>query len=256
MEQFDFGTATILFTDVDDTLTTDGQLRPETYQALWRLAQANVAVVPVTGGCAGWCDQIIRTWPVSAVIGEGGAFYISKDADKKLHWSFWDTREQNKIDQANIISDVQSMAEGDGIVFAKDQPFRLVDVAIDYNQDHRMAPEQVASIMLQLENLGYRVKKSSIHLNISKGNFDKSTMALRLGEQLFGLTAAELSQQAICIGDAPNDESMFSQFPQSVGVANIVPHLDTMTHKPAYVTSERCGGGFVQLADHWLSQLQ
>ncbi|OZB04294.1 MAG: hypothetical protein B7X58_14885 [Marinobacter sp. 34-60-7] len=34
----DFGDADILFTDVDDTLTTGGRLLPETYTALCRLA--------------------------------------------------------------------------------------------------------------------------------------------------------------------------------------------------------------------------
>lgn len=46
---FNFGQADVLFTDVDDTLTTDGQLLPETYLALCRLAAAGIRVIPVTG---------------------------------------------------------------------------------------------------------------------------------------------------------------------------------------------------------------
>lgn len=38
-----------LFTDIDDTLTTEGKLLPQTYEALWDLSRAGIAVVPVTG---------------------------------------------------------------------------------------------------------------------------------------------------------------------------------------------------------------
>ena len=55
----------ILFTDVDDTLTWEGQLPLETFSALYKLREANILVVPVTGGCAGWCDCLIKTWPIT-----------------------------------------------------------------------------------------------------------------------------------------------------------------------------------------------
>ena len=56
--------------DIDDTITTDGKLPPESYTALWRLHDAGYRVSPVTGRPAGWCDLIVRQWPVTAVVGE------------------------------------------------------------------------------------------------------------------------------------------------------------------------------------------
>ena len=60
--------------DIDDTITNDGKLLPESYAALWKLSRAGFKVIPVTGRPAGWCDMILRQWPVDAVVGENGAF--------------------------------------------------------------------------------------------------------------------------------------------------------------------------------------
>ena len=60
--------------DIDDTITTKGKLTAEAYNAMWKLHDAGYKVVPVTGRPAGWCDLIIREWPVEAVVGENGAF--------------------------------------------------------------------------------------------------------------------------------------------------------------------------------------
>ena len=53
-----------VFTDIDDTLTTDGQDLAPRVGAMWRLHDAGIAVVPVTGRPAGWCDHIARMWPI------------------------------------------------------------------------------------------------------------------------------------------------------------------------------------------------
>ena len=45
-----------VLTDIDDTITAGGKLRPQAYRALWRLHEAGLLVVPVTGRPAGWCD--------------------------------------------------------------------------------------------------------------------------------------------------------------------------------------------------------
>ncbi|HEY7689849.1 MAG TPA: HAD family hydrolase, partial [Dongiaceae bacterium] len=53
-----------VFTDIDDTLTTDGRLTAAAYGALERLKAAGFITVPITGRPAGWCDHIARMWPV------------------------------------------------------------------------------------------------------------------------------------------------------------------------------------------------
>src|SRR5690348_15135982 len=72
-----------VLTDIDDTLTTEGKLTADAYAALARLHDAGRIVVPVTGRPAGWCDHIARMWPVAAVVGENGAFYMRFDAKRR-----------------------------------------------------------------------------------------------------------------------------------------------------------------------------
>ncbi len=254
LSNMNFGGADVLFTDVDDTLTTDGKLLPETYLAICRLAAAGIRVIPVTGGCAGWCDQIIRTWPVAAVIGEGGAFYLERTAPQTVQWHYWDDEAVHRRDQAIILEAIPTLAVDFTPHLASDQPFRYVDVALDYNQQQSLTPAQVSSLHQALLEQGFNVRQSSIHLNVWLGDFDKSTMAIRVGRELLDLDLAELSQRAVFIGDAPNDESMFQHFPRSVGVANIEKHLPVMTHRPAAVANERSGLGFAEMASVWLRQ--
>ncbi|WP_416398858.1 HAD-IIB family hydrolase [Allohahella sp. A8] len=254
MDNVAFGGADILFTDVDDTLTTGGQLLPETYLALCKLAAAGIRVVPVTGGCAGWCDQIIRTWPVAAVIGEGGAFYAHRTAPQTVRWHYWDNQASHREDQTKILAAVAALELDFKPELASDQAFRYVDVAVDYNQQQALSPEQVKSLHDALVAQGFNVRQSSIHLNVWLGDFDKSTMAIRVGRELFDLELSALQARSVFIGDAPNDESMFRNFPLSIGVVNIRRHLPVMAHKPVAITSERSGLGFAEMAEAWLRQ--
>ena len=254
LNNFEFGHADILFTDVDDTLTTAGQLLPETYLEICRLAAAGIRVIPVTGGCAGWCDQIIRTWPVTAVIGEGGAFYAERTAPTTVRWHYWADESSHREDQARILAAVAALRLDFEPKLAGDQAFRTVDVAVDYNQQESLSPQQVAKIHDALKAQGFNVRESSIHINIWQGNFDKSTMAMRVGRDLLGLDSQALRQRSVFIGDAPNDECMFSDFPLSIGVANIRRHLPIMTHQPAAITGQPSGLGFAEMAEAWLQQ--
>src|SRR6187551_93772 len=79
-----------VFTDIDETVSTDGRLTAEAYGALEALKAAGFLVIPVTGRPAGWCDQICRFWPVDAVVGENGAFWMWPDsrANGKLRSRF------------------------------------------------------------------------------------------------------------------------------------------------------------------------
>lgn len=256
MQSMDFTSFRYLFTDVDDTLTTHGRLLPETYQALWDLAQAGVTIIPVTGGCAGWCDQIARTWPVAAVIGESGAFYVLRDEQNATHWHYWRNRAAHLADQLAIKEAIHDLKLPYSLTLAKDQSFRHVDVAIDYNQDVRLDPEQTRDVCDLLKARGFSVKKSSIHINVWQGEFNKCAMAKRLLREVFQLNEDEMRAQTFFIGDAPNDENMFEFFPYSAGVANIKKHLATMSHHPAMITDKEYGLGFAEMAGQWLKQIK
>ena len=67
-----------VFTDIDDTITTDGLLPASTFEAIWKLHDLGIKIIPVTGRPAGWCDHIARMWPVAGVVGENGAIILSR----------------------------------------------------------------------------------------------------------------------------------------------------------------------------------
>src|SRR5262252_3618530 len=71
-----------VLTDIDETLSTRGQLTADAYRALEMLKKAGLRVVPVTGRPEGWCDHIARFWPVDAVVGENGAFTFYMDHER------------------------------------------------------------------------------------------------------------------------------------------------------------------------------
>src|SRR6478736_1607937 len=72
-----------VLTDIDDTLSTHGHLHSGAYAALERLRAAGKWVIPISGRPAGWCDHIARMWPVDAVVGENGAFYMFHDVTQR-----------------------------------------------------------------------------------------------------------------------------------------------------------------------------
>lgn len=243
-----------IFTDVDDTLTYEGKLLPETLAAMQRLKQAGFGIVPVTGGCAGWCDMMARTWPVEAVIGENGAFYIRPDAEGSLTYRHWNPVMEQRDHQARLMDIAADALEvNPRLRLAKDQHYRLADVAIDYNQDVTgVSPPEVEAVVRLFEANGANARPSSIHVNAWIGDYDKRSMALLLLSEVFGLEGNAARNQVIFSGDAPNDEPMFAHFPLSVGVANIRPHLPVLDHQPRWITRQPGGRGFAEIADSLL----
>ncbi|KRA40247.1 HAD-IIB family hydrolase [Devosia sp. Root635] len=230
-----------LFTDIDDTLTTEGRLLPETYQALWDLRAAGIAVIPVTGGSAGWCEHIVRAWPVVAAIGESGALAMTLE-DGQVAMAFWDGEVIQAERQARHLHAIEPLL-GD-FTLARDQRFRLADVAIDISGRSR---QEVDALAGQLRALGARVAISSIHINTWMGSYDKQTMSERLLRQ-FDIAQDEIDDQTAFVGDSRNDAPMFGYFRNAFGVANILPVLDDIATKPRWISSRPAGLGFVDIA--------
>ena len=75
-----------ILTDIDGTLTNDGPMLPEAYEALWKLHNAGFKIIPVTGRTAGWASVNITDWPVEAIIAESGSvvFYLENGSRKSF----------------------------------------------------------------------------------------------------------------------------------------------------------------------------
>ena len=239
-----------VFTDVDDTLTTHGRLTARAYVAIDKLLAAGIKVVPVTGGPAGWCDHIARTWGVDAVVGEGGAFYFALDrSNGKLIRRFWfDPQTHAERRQMMEAARDSVLAELPGITLSPDQPYRELDLAIElHNSTGAPLPaDMITDIKAMLRRRGMNSRVSSIHINAYFGDYDKLAMARRMASDLWSIDLELERDRWLFIGDSANDAAMFEFFPLTVGVANVRSVLDQLPVAPKYVTRGAGGAGFAQ----------
>ncbi|SKA39225.1 hypothetical protein SAMN02745126_06177 [Enhydrobacter aerosaccus] len=240
-----------VLTDIDETLSTRGHLTAAAYTALERLKEAGFLVVPVTGRPAGWCDHIARFWPVDAVIGENGAFWMWHDRKAgRLRTRFIQSeteRAEGRRRLEAVRAEVLGTVAGAGI--ASDQPYRIADLAIDFCEDvPPLAKGEIERIVTIFEKYGAHAKVSSIHVNGWFGDYDKLTTTRTMMSELFGIDLAADASRFVFAGDSPNDSPMFGFFPNAVGVANVRDFADDMRHLPRWVTDARSGAGFVELA--------
>src|SRR3954468_16742222 len=133
-----------LFTDIDDTITTEGQLPAAAYQALEQLHQAGMAVVPITGRPAGWCDMVARFWPVAGVVGENGAFYFRYDHTAKKMIRVFVASDAERVENRKklVTLSAKILAEVPGSAIASDQLYREADLAIDFCEDVPPLPRE------------------------------------------------------------------------------------------------------------------
>ncbi|MEL0133134.1 MAG: HAD-IIB family hydrolase [Rhodobiaceae bacterium] len=241
-----------VFTDIDDTLTTDGQLPAASYSAMERLRENGLAVVPITGRPAGWCDLIARLWPVDGVVGENGAFYFHYDrGNRKMRRYYADdaTSRRRNSERLKALGDAVLSAVP-GARISADQAYRETDLAIDFCEDVAPLDESaVARIVAVLKAGGATVKVSSIHVNAWFGSYDKLTMTRHFARDVLGLDIDAVEQRFIFSGDSPNDGPMFSFFSHSVGVANVSAFADQLELPPTYITDGAGGGGFAEMVD-------
>ena len=245
-----------VFTDIDDTLSTRGKITAEAYAAMARLRSAGLLVVPITGRPAGWCDHIARMWPVDAVVGENGAFYMAYDEKarklKKRYVAAEPDRRAAREQLAAIAATI--LREVPGSALASDQSYRESDLAIDYCEDVApLARPEIDRIVALMRAEGLTVRVSSVHVNGWFGAYDKLATTRAMMTEQFGVDLDSERKHYAFVGDSPNDASMFDFFPCSVGVANVSRLLDRIATPPKYVTLADAGAGFAELADRLLS---
>lgn len=231
--------------DIDDTLTHNGRLVPKAFEMLARAHAAGLKIIPITGRPGGWVDQIARMWPVDGVVGENGGLWFWYDGDK-LHRRFSqsnETRVKNRIALTELGKKI--IHEVKGCALASDQPYRDLDLAIDFCEDvPPLGQESIEQIVSLFDAAGATSKVSSIHVNGWYGDFDKLSGFESLIKDRWG---GEFNQREWAFfGDSANDEPMFKAFDYSIGVANVARFLPYLTDPPKWITSKDGGHGFVE----------
>ena len=236
--------------DIDDTITEDGRLLRQAYDAIWSLSDAGIAAVPVTGRPAGWCDLIARQWPVAGVVGENGAFAFFMN-DGKLE-TLYHCRAPDPAVTRLRLADLgrRALEAFPGLRLAKDQPYRVFDIALDFAEEEpRFDLDFAVSVRSFCEAEGAVAKVSSIHVNAWYGDYDKLSMAEYFLSNRYGYDPASDLSSVMYFGDSPNDEPMFERFPLSCGVANVEKYSSLLAYTPKFVTASPFGYGFAEGAD-------
>lgn len=239
-----------LFTDIDDTLTDHGQLRPESYHSLWSLKQKGIHIVPITGRPAGWCEMIARFWPVDGIVGENGGFYF-RYVNKQMRRHFYFSDSEQKANRQKLAElEKKILNDVPRAQIASDQFCRLMDLAVDFCEDVSppLKQEEVKKIVSLFEAAGATAKVSSIHVNGWFGSYDKLTMCKLFMEKEFQLNLDKIQDQCAFVGDSPNDEPMFGYFNNSFAVANVMEFTEQIKQKPKFVATQNGGLGFVEIA--------
>lgn len=224
--------------DVDDTITRKGKLYPEALRALWKLKTNGKMVILLTGGSAGWADAYIRQWPVDAVIAEGGALILAHGPDNEI------------VYKANPMIDPDYRKKKDsllkmtaGLRLSSDQYARIYDVA--YERKALRSYER-KTLLGVIQALGGHASESSIHINVSFGNYSKSNSLFYFLGSLFGIEEADLRDKTVYFGDSLNDDEMFGAIPVSVGMHSVEDMRTSFRNLPMYITDGYGGEGFVE----------
>lgn len=241
-----------VLTDIDDTLTLKGRLPSVAFAAMENLQKGGIQVIPITGRPAGWCDHIARMWPVDGIVGENGAFYFKyDDAGKKMIRRYFNTEKERKEDWKKLEKIKQEILKKiPGCRVSADQAYREADLAIDFCEDIPPLPvKDIDQIVSLFNQAGARAKISSIHVNGWFGDYDKLSMTRLFFEEVFKVSLDEIKERVVFTGDSPNDSPMFSYFPHSVGVANVLHFKERMDRDPAWITEKEGGYGFAEMVD-------
>jgi HAD superfamily hydrolase (TIGR01484 family) len=237
-----------VFTDIDDTLTTEGAITPNALQALHNLKAKGLMVIPITGRPVGWSVPFASTWPVDAMVAENGAVALLPDATQnqvtKIYQQDLITRTHNSQAIQRIATRV--LKEIPGTVIAQDSHGRETDIAFDHSEFHQLSKEKIQQVVQLLELEGMTATISSIHINAWFGNHNKWYGAQWILKELTGRDLKQELDQWVYVGDSTNDQVMFEHFTHSVGVANILRFEHDLKHLPKYIASQERGTGFAE----------
>lgn len=239
-----------VFTDIDDTLTTEGVTTGDALRAIADLRAAGLHVIPITGRPVGWSEPFARQWPVDAIVAENGAVALVHTAPGELRKIYQQDESLRSANYARMQQVARRIVgEVPGATLSRDSAGRETDIAIDHSEFTTLPSHAIARVVALMQDEGMNATVSSIHINGWLGDHNKLAGARWIVRELFGRELdAEIGRWAY-VGDSTNDVLMFEHFPHSVGVANIRRFEAELSHPPVYITPSERGAGFAEVVD-------
>jgi HAD superfamily hydrolase (TIGR01484 family) len=238
-----------VFTDIDDTLTTDGAITPDALAALAALKKAGLHVIAVTGRPSGWSEPFAAAWPIDAIVAENGAVALVPLADGRIEKRYQQdaaTRQRNFARMQAVLERIETSIPG--ARRATDSAGRECDIAIDHSEFTQLSDPKIAEVAAVMRNAGMHATISSIHINGWYGEHDKLAGARWIVRELWGHALDDDIDRWAYVGDSTNDALMFERFAHSIGVANVRRFEAALPHLPRHVTVSERGAGFAEVA--------
>jgi HAD superfamily hydrolase (TIGR01484 family) len=238
-----------VFTDIDDTLTTDGAITADALAALGALKAAGLHVIPITGRPVGWSEPFAQAWPVDAIVAENGAVALVRAPGgglRKLYQQPEAERAANFARMQQVLARIER--EIPGARRAQDSAGRETDIAIDHSEFTALPQARIDEVVALMRAEGMNATVSSIHVNGWYGDHHKLSGARWIARTLLDVDLDRQLGRWAYVGDSTNDVLMFERFPHGIGVANIARFADKLSHPPAYVTRGERGAGFAEVA--------
>ena len=257
-----------VLTDIDDTLSTEGEVPAQVVQVLAALRAAGLHVIPVTGRPVGWSVPFAQAWPVDAIVAENGAVALLPAEENKgqigseplpskrgqlskIYQQGAAVRSANFVRMQQVLAQIEAVVPG--ARRATDSAGRETDIAIDHSEFTQLPQAQMDQCVQLMRAAGMSATVSSIHINGWFGAHNKWEGARWIVRTLFGRVLEDETDRWVYVGDSTNDQVMFQHLPHSVGVANIARFVPQLQYLPRYVTEGERGAGFAELVHHLLA---
>ncbi|MDA0268129.1 MAG: HAD family hydrolase [Cyanobacteria bacterium] len=237
----------LVATDMDGTLTRQGSFTPTLLSTLDALAQANIPVMIVTGRSAGWVQGLVHYLPIVGAIAENGGVFFQK-GNTEIHWLVdLPDRSHHRQHLATLFTVLKETHPF--LRESEDNRFRLTDWTFDVQGLSQM---QITALATTCEQAGWGFTYSTVQCHIRPILQDKGPGLRQVLQRFFPAIGP---QQVLTMGDSPNDVGLFdpSQFPHSVGVANVRHYRESLPHQPRFITRDAEVAGFQDVMEQLLA---
>jgi hydroxymethylpyrimidine pyrophosphatase-like HAD family hydrolase len=218
------------------------------YDALWKMRDAGLALVGVTGRPSGWGEVLVRQWPIDGCVTENGAVHVVREGRGVTRIDSCNEAERRlRSDRlARLVARVREVVPDARL--SDDQRARVSDVTWDVGELAVLPPDRVRLVVREIALAGARSTQSSVHLHATYDVDDKASGAIRFCRRQFGVDAGAAVVHFAFAGDSGNDAACFAAFRTTFGVANVRASLSRLTVTPRYVARREMGEGFAEIA--------
>jgi HAD superfamily hydrolase (TIGR01484 family) len=241
--------------DLDDTVTREGVVEVEAYQAIAALERAGLARIVLTGRPSGWAEVLATLWPIDLAVAENGACWWSRQGRRVAFGRFESDPEviassRRRLDA--VIADVRARMPAAPV--SSDTSLRVCDVAFDIGEEHALPVDEVRALETLILEHGMRTTTSSVHVHAITGGWDKAEGAVRALGEVLGIDRERARERFLFVGDSGNDAAAFAFFSATAGVSNVGAHLASLPTPPRWIASRDRGKGFAEIVDTVLAK--